>query len=129
MTQRLSEKSSSHKSCDWAIFSDLNSPRSGAIDQTARKAYPSDLTDAQWESPEIVIPLAKPGGRPRAVDMREVLNAMLYLNRTGCQWDVLPHDFPAKSPVYEYFSAWRNDGTWQQMLDVLREGYTSRGRN
>jgi putative transposase len=93
------------------------------MDRTARKAYPSDLTDAQWELLEIVIPLAKPGGRPRAVDLREVLNAMLYLNRTGCQWDMLPHDFPAKSTVYEYFAAWRKDGTWQQMLDVLREGY------
>ena len=45
------------------------------------------------------------------------------MSRTGRQWDVLPHDFPAKSTVYEYFSAWRNDGTWQQMLDVLRESY------
>lgn len=93
------------------------------MDRTARKAYPSDLTDAQWQLLEIVIPLAKPGGRPRAVDMREILNAMLYLNRSGCQWDMLPHDFPAKSTVYEYFAAWRQDGTWQQMLDVLREGY------
>lgn len=93
------------------------------MDRTARKAYPSDLTDAQWQLLEIVIPLAKPGGRPRAVDMREILNAMLYLNRSGCQWDMLPHDFPAKSTVYEYFAAWRQDGTWQQMLDVLQEGY------
>ena len=54
-----------------------------------------------------LIPPAKPGGRPRAVDMREVINTILYLNRTGCQWDMLPHDLLPKSTVYEYFSQWR----------------------
>jgi putative transposase len=92
-------------------------------DGVKRKAYPSDLTDAQWELMQIVIPEAKPGGRPRSVDMRDVINAMLYLNRSGCQWDMLPHDLPPKSTVYEYFAAWRDEGTWQRMLDVLREGY------
>jgi putative transposase len=89
----------------------------------ARKPYPSDLTDGQWALMQIVIPDAKPGGRPRSADMREVVNGLLYLNRAGCQWDMLPHDLPPKSTVYEYFAAWRGDGTWQQMLDVLREGY------
>jgi putative transposase len=93
------------------------------MDSTARKPYPSDLTDAQWELIQIVVPEAKPGGRPRAVDLREVINALLYLNRSGCQWDMLPHDLPPKSTVYEYFAGWRDDGTWQAMLDVLREGY------
>nr|WP_238602616.1 IS5 family transposase [Fimbriiglobus ruber] len=51
------------------------------------------------------------------------MNAILYVNRSGCQWSMLPHDFPAKSTVYEYFSQWRDDGTWQELLDVLREGY------
>ena len=88
-----------------------------------RKAYPSDLTDEQWELIRIVIPEPKPGGRPRSVDMREVVNALLYLNRSGCQWDMLPHDLPPKSTAYEYFAAWRDDGTWQYMLDVLRDGY------
>jgi putative transposase len=88
---------------------------------TQRKAYPSDLSDAQWELIELMIPRAKPGGRPRGVEMREVVNAMLYLNRSGCQWDMLPHDFPAKSTVYEYFAQWRDDGTWQTILDTLRE--------
>lgn len=87
-----------------------------------RKAYPSDLTDEQWELMQTVIPEPKAGGRPRSVDMREVLNALLYLNRSGCQWDMLPHDLPPKSTVYEYFAAWRADGTWQYMLDVMREG-------
>jgi putative transposase len=89
----------------------------------ARKPYPSDLTDDQWELMQVVIPEAKPGGRPRSADMREVINALLYLNRTGCQWDMLPHDLPPKSTVYEYFAAWRDGGTWQDMLDVLREAY------
>lgn len=93
------------------------------MDTLARKPYPSDLTDEQWELIELVIPSFKPGGRPRAVSMREVVNAMLYLNRAGCQWDMLPHDLPAKSTVYEYFAAWRDDGTWKQILDRLREGY------
>jgi putative transposase len=93
------------------------------MDGTTRKAYPSDLTDEQWELMQIVIPEAKPGGRPRCVDMREIINAMLYINRSGCQWDMLPHDLPPKSTVYEYFAAWRDDGTWQYMLDVLRDGY------
>jgi putative transposase len=53
--------------------------------------------------------------------MREVLNAILYLNRSGCQWDMLPHDLPAKSTVYDYFAQWRDDGTWQRILDALRQ--------
>jgi transposase len=93
------------------------------MDATARKPYPTDLTDEQWAILEIAIPEAKPGGRPRSVDMREIINALLYINRSGCQWDMLPHDLPPKSTVYEYFSAWRDDGTWQHILDVLREGY------
>ena len=93
------------------------------MDATARKPYRTDLSDAQWELIQISIPAPKPGGRPRSTDMREVINTLLYLNRTGCQWDMLPHDLLPKSTVYEYFAAWRNDGTWQRMLDTLREGY------
>lgn len=89
----------------------------------ARKPYPSDLTDEQWELIDVVIPEAKSGGRPRGVDMREVVNAMMYIARSGCQWDMLPHDLPPRSTVYEYFSAWRDDGTWQEILDVLRKAY------
>lgn len=90
---------------------------------TRKSTYPSDVTDEQWELIELVIPAAKPGGRPRGVEMREVINALLYLNRSGCQWDMLPHDLPPKSTVYEYFGTWRDDGTWQRILDVLREAY------
>jgi putative transposase len=89
---------------------------------TPRKAYPSDLTDEQWELVEARFspPDAKGLGRPRDVDLREVVNAILYLNRSGCQWDMLPHDFPPKSTVYGYFAQWRDDGTWQKILDALR---------
>jgi putative transposase len=86
----------------------------------ARKPYTTDLTDAQWDILEPMIPPEKLGGRPRSVNMREVINAILYLNRAGCQWDMLPHDLLSKSTVYEYFAQWRNDGTWQRMLDALR---------
>lgn len=83
-----------------------------------RKPYPSDLTDAQWAIIEPLIPTKKTG-RPRQVDMREVLNAIFYIDRAGCQWDMLPHDFPAKSTVYDYFAHWRDDGTWDKIKDAL----------
>jgi putative transposase len=87
---------------------------------TTRKPYSTDLTDAQWALIEPVIPPARHGGRPRTVDMREVLNTMLYLNRTGCQWDMLPHDLLPKSTAYQYFAQWREDGTWQRIMNALR---------
>jgi len=92
----------------------------------ARKPYPSDLSDEQWELIEVAIPAeksGKEGGRHRKLDMREVVNTMLYISRSGCQWGMLPHDLPAKSSVYDYFAAWRDDGTWQDILDLLRGAY------
>jgi putative transposase len=87
-----------------------------------RKAYPSDLTDGQWAILEPLIPAARTarGGRPREVDMREVVNTIFYLNRTGCQWDMLPHDLLPKSTVYDYFVQWRDDGTMTTFVDALR---------
>jgi len=87
-----------------------------------RKTYPSDLTNDQWN---ILEPLLSPPctdglGRPREVDLREVINAILYINRTGCQWDMLPHDLLPKSTVYGYFAQWRDDGTWTKFVDALR---------
>jgi putative transposase len=87
---------------------------------TPRKAYATDLTDEQWAILQPLIPPAKTGGRKRDVSMREVVNAILYLNRAGCQWDMLPHDLLPKSTVYDYFAAWRDDGTWQRLVDALR---------
>jgi len=86
-----------------------------------RKRYPTDLTDEQWAILEPLVPPEKPRGRHRDSDMREVVNAILYVDRTGCQWDMLPHDLLPKSTVYDYFAQWRDDGTWQRMLDELRE--------
>lgn len=85
-----------------------------------RKPYPSDLTDEQWEILQPLIPPALPGGRPRTTNMREVLNTLFYQNRTGCQWEMLPHDLLPKSTVFDYFSQWRDDGTWQRLVDALR---------
>ncbi len=92
-------------------------------EQPKRKAYPSDLTDEQWArlEPLIPAPRSRGGGRPREIDMREVLNTLLYLNRSGCQWDMLPHDLLPKSSVYDYFAQWRDDGTWTKMLTAVRE--------
>jgi putative transposase len=84
-----------------------------------RKPYPSDLTDAQWEVIKPLIPVSRVG-RPRTVDLREVLNAIFFLDRAGCPWDMLPHDLPPKSTVYDYFAQWRDDGTWQEIMDALR---------
>src|SRR6476469_8671994 len=86
-----------------------------------RKPYKTDLTDAQWKLIKPLIPAARPGGRPREVDMREILNTLLYQARTGCQWDMLPHDLLPKSTVYDYFAQWRDDGTWTRLVTVLRE--------
>ncbi len=85
-----------------------------------RTTYPSDLTDDQWALIEPHIPVFDLG-RPREVDMREVLNAIFYLNRSGCQWDMLPHDLLPKSTVYDHFARWKADGTWQAILDALRQ--------
>jgi putative transposase len=89
-----------------------------------RKRYPSDLTDEQWAILGPMIPSAKQsnrGGRPRPVNMREVLTTLFSLNRSGCQWDMLPHDLLPKSPVYDDFAQWRDDGTWTKMVQALRE--------
>lgn len=86
-----------------------------------RKSYPTDLTDAQWKRIEPLVPPAKPGGRPREHHMRDILDAMFYIARTGCAWRMLPHDFPPWRTVYEFFAQWRNDGTWETMNARLRE--------
>jgi putative transposase len=87
-----------------------------------RKRYRSDLTDQQWELIEVLVPRqhkSRVGGRPRSVDMREVLNTIFYQCRSGCQWDMLPHDLLPKSTVYDYFARWRDDGTLQRINDRL----------
>jgi putative transposase len=85
-----------------------------------RTPYPTDLTDEQWKLIEPMLPPAKPGGRPRETDLREVFNALLYVNRAGCPWRMLPHEFPPWPTVYNYFRAWMNGGTWHDLLAELR---------
>jgi len=85
-----------------------------------RIPYPSDLTDSEWSLLEPLIPPAKPGGRPRSVDMREILNGLFYVLREGCSWRALPHDYPPWQTVYCYFRRWRDDGTWERINAALR---------
>lgn len=85
-----------------------------------RKHYKSDITDDQWALIEPLLPPAKTGGRPRVVDLREVVNTLFYQNRTGVQWQYLPHDLLPKSTVFDYYKAWGQDGTWQKIVDALR---------
>jgi len=89
-------------------------------DQPARKPYPSDLTDEQWTMLTPMVPVAhtQRGGRPREVDRREVVHTILYLNRSGCQWDRLPHDLLPKSTVYDDCARWRDDGLWAKLVTV-----------
>ena len=84
------------------------------------RLYPTDLTDAQWAVLEPLIPPPKPGGRPRALDMRQVVNAIVYLDRAGCQWRMLPREYPNWKTVYWYFTRWQDDGTWERITDALR---------
>ena len=86
----------------------------------SRKAYKSDLNDEQWKIIEPLIPPAKPGGHPRTVNLREVVNAIFYVLRTGCPWEMLPHDLPPYSTVYFYFRRWQKRGVWEKMNNALR---------
>ena len=86
-----------------------------------RAAYPSDLTDKQWAEVELLIPAAEPDGRDRQVDMREVLNGILYLVRGGVSWRMLPHDLPPWGTVHYDYRRFRLDGTWVKIHDVIRD--------
>ncbi len=82
--------------------------------------YPSDLTNREWKFIKKYLPKAKPGGRPRALNLREVLDALFYLLRSGCAWRYLPHDFPKWKSVYHYFWLWRKEGLWKSINKRLR---------
>jgi transposase len=81
--------------------------------------YPSDLTDEEWSLIEPLIPPGKPGGGKRRVDMREVVNGLMYVLSTGCQWRAIPKDLPPKSTVYDYFDLWNWDGTLDRIHQAL----------
>ena len=86
-----------------------------------RRAYQTDLSDAEWCHIEPHIPLPRAPGRPRVHTLREILNAIFYIVRSGCAWRLLPHDFPPWKTVHHYFRTWRLDGTWEKMHAALRE--------
>jgi transposase len=85
-----------------------------------RQAYPSDQTGPQWAQVSRFIPAPKKGGRPAKYDRREIVNGLLYVVRTGCQWRAMPHDLPPWRIVYWYFMQWKKDGTFDRLLDELR---------
>jgi len=85
------------------------------------KRYPTDQTDAQWQVIRRLIPPQKGVGRRRKVDLRRVVDAVFYIDRSGCQWRMLPLDFPPWGTVYYYFAKWQRDGTWERIHDALRE--------
>lgn len=87
----------------------------------ARRAYPSDLSEREWALLAPLLPAAKPGGRPRSSDLREIVNAISYWLRGGIAWRALPHDFPPWKTVYHYWRAWRLSGDWERIHAVLRE--------
>jgi transposase len=93
-----------------------------------RLRYPTDLTDRQWSLLEGLLPPPRPGGRPESHPRREIVNAILYLIRTGCAWRMLPKDFPPWPTVYWYFASWRDDGTLEALHDALREKVRERDR-
>lgn len=85
-----------------------------------RKPYPSDLSDAEWAKLKAHLPAPHARGARRRVVLREIINALRYLARSGCQWRMLPHDLPPWESVYYYFSQWRDDGTWERLNRELR---------
>ena len=86
----------------------------------SRKAYPSDLTEKQWELLEPLIPAISPEAANVVYTRREIVNGILYVLRSGCPWRLVPHDLPAWGTLYWYFRIWRNDGVWEEILHALR---------
>jgi putative transposase len=87
----------------------------------AKKRYKTDISDEQWQRIEPLLPAQKPGGRHRTVNLREVVNAIFYLSKTGGTWEMLPKDFPPYSTVYYYHRRWQRQGIWQKINQTLRE--------
>ena len=88
--------------------------------QHVRIQYPTDLSLKQWDIIKSFIPKGKKGGRVREIDEKEVINAIFYLLKSGCDWRMLPHDFPNWKTVFDYFTKWKRDGTWKNIHDALR---------
>ena len=94
-------------------------PAEGVHRAMDRPAYPTDLTDREWQRLEPLIPPVKPGGRPAKYARREIVNGIRYVLRSGCAWRLLPHDLPPWQVVYHYFWRWRREGVWQAIHEAL----------
>src|SRR3989339_1394802 len=86
-----------------------------------QKNYPSDVNDTEWEEIKQYLPGEKSTGRPIEIDRREIIDGIFYINRSGCAWRMLPHDFPPYQTVYHYFRRWQKAGIWEQIHNALRE--------
>jgi putative transposase len=91
------------------------------IANPTRQPYPSGLSDPEWDILKPLLPKPKGFGHPVEVDFREILNGIFYVQRTGYQWEMMPHDLPPYSTVYSYFQKWQRKGVWQQMHDQIRQ--------
>ena len=91
------------------------------MNREPRPAYPTDLSDAQWDLIKEIVAAPPPGPQPVVYSRREIINAILYVNRTGCQWRMLPHDLPPYRSVFHFFTLWKRDGTLQEIHDALRK--------
>lgn len=92
-----------------------------AIANPKRQPYPSDLSDSEWEILKPLLPKSKGFGHPVQVDFREILNGIFYVQRTGCQWEMMPHDLPPYTTVYRYFQKWQRRGFWQVLHEQVRQ--------
>jgi putative transposase len=91
------------------------------LDFVYERVYPSDLSEKEWGIIRRLIPPSPPIGADRWIDIRKVVNGILYVNRSGCQWRMLPKEYEHWNTTYGYFRKWRKDGTWQRIHDTLRE--------
>ena len=110
-----------HLECVERLYEKWSSEWCFATLARMRKSYPTDLSDDEWKYIEPHMPVSKGHGRPRTHSLREILNAIFYLLKSGCQWRLLPHDFPRWPTVYWYFRKWRIDGTWERINRAIRE--------
>jgi transposase len=94
--------------------------RRSGVETMTRKAYPSDVTDTEWQIIEPLLPEAQDIGRPRQVKLREIINGIFYVLREGCSWRGLPHDLPPWQTVYNYYRHWQRLGVWQKIHTQLR---------
>ena len=124
MTEKAGRADGGLLACKREQCGKIREKKASILPGKARKLieiYPSDLTNTEWAILEPLLPAGKPGGRPRAVDMRAVVNGIFYVLRSGCAWRMLPRDDPPRSTVYGYFALFRNEGVWERIMTALGE--------